>query len=188
MRKVVLSVIAATALSAAGAANASVTIKAGGTYSDPGSTIVVGTPDNTKIPNKVAFDTFTDTAGTYVSSFDFTEDMNSTAIFTLTSAEGVITLAQLIDGVMTPTTTVIGSSLGTGKFLELDTGLLMAGNTYRFSYSSTLPTGGGDISGNVGFYAAAVPEPATWAMMLLGFGGIGMAMRRRRKPVLAQVA
>jgi hypothetical protein len=27
----------------------------------------------------------------------------------------------------------------------------------------------------------SVPEPATWAMMLLGFGGIGMAMRRRRK-------
>jgi PEP-CTERM motif len=27
----------------------------------------------------------------------------------------------------------------------------------------------------------AVPEPATWAMMLLGFGGIGMAMRRSRK-------
>ena len=25
-----------------------------------------------------------------------------------------------------------------------------------------------------------VPEPATWAMMLLGFGGVGMAMRRRR--------
>ena len=33
----------------------------------------------------------------------------------------------------------------------------------------------------------AVPEPGTWAMMLLGFGGIGMAMRRRRQP-LAQVA
>jgi len=26
-----------------------------------------------------------------------------------------------------------------------------------------------------------VPEPATWAMMLLGFGGVGVAMRRRRK-------
>lgn len=26
-----------------------------------------------------------------------------------------------------------------------------------------------------------VPEPATWAMMLLGFGGIGMAMRRKQK-------
>lgn len=33
-----------------------------------------------------------------------------------------------------------------------------------------------------------VPEPATWAMMLLGFGGIGMAMRRRRSGALMQVA
>jgi len=30
-------------------------------------------------------------------------------------------------------------------------------------------------------FASAVPEPASWAMMLLGFGGIGTAMRRRRK-------
>ena len=36
---------------------------------------------------------------------------------------------------------------------------------------------------------AGVPEPATWAMMLLGFGGIGMAMRRRRRsPALTQIA
>ena len=28
--------------------------------------------------------------------------------------------------------------------------------------------------------AAAVPEPATWAMMLLGFGGLGTALRRGR--------
>jgi hypothetical protein len=28
---------------------------------------------------------------------------------------------------------------------------------------------------------AAVPEPATWAVMLLGFGGIGAAMRSRRR-------
>ena len=33
-----------------------------------------------------------------------------------------------------------------------------------------------------------VPEPATWAMMLLGFGGIGMTMRRGRKRTLAQIA
>ena len=26
----------------------------------------------------------------------------------------------------------------------------------------------------------AVPEPATWAMMLIGFGGMGLTMRRRR--------
>lgn len=35
---------------------------------------------------------------------------------------------------------------------------------------------------------AAVPEPGTWAMMLLGFGAIGFAMRRRRQTLLPQVA
>lgn len=38
------------------------------------------------------------------------------------------------------------------------------------------------------FSAQAVPEPATWALMLLGFAGVGVAMRRRRKPALAQLA
>ncbi len=30
-------------------------------------------------------------------------------------------------------------------------------------------------------FAAVVPEPSTWAMMLLGFGVVGAAMRRRRR-------
>lgn len=34
----------------------------------------------------------------------------------------------------------------------------------------------------------AVPEPATWAMMLLGFGAIGFSMRRHRKQTMPQVA
>jgi len=32
------------------------------------------------------------------------------------------------------------------------------------------------------------PEPSTWAMLLLGFVGIGMVMRRKRTPALAQLA
>jgi PEP-CTERM motif len=32
-------------------------------------------------------------------------------------------------------------------------------------------------------FTSGVPEPATWAMMLLGFGGIGVAMRRRSSRV-----
>jgi hypothetical protein len=31
------------------------------------------------------------------------------------------------------------------------------------------------------FATAPVPEPATWAMLMLGFGGVGFAMRRNRK-------
>ena len=37
-----------------------------------------------------------------------------------------------------------------------------------------------DISVTASRINGAVPEPATWAMMLIGFGGIGVTMRRRR--------
>jgi hypothetical protein len=41
----------------------------------------------------------------------------------------------------------------------------------------------------VGSPVGAVPEPSTWAMMLLGFGAIGASMRRKRKPItLPQLA
>jgi hypothetical protein len=51
-----------------------------------------------------------------------------------------------------------------------------------------------DITGfgvtNIRYDVSSVPEPATWAMMLLGFGAIGVTMRRRRRgePPLAQLA
>jgi hypothetical protein len=33
-----------------------------------------------------------------------------------------------------------------------------------------------------GLTVGSVPEPSSWAMMLMGFGAVGMAMRRSRKP------
>jgi PEP-CTERM motif len=35
---------------------------------------------------------------------------------------------------------------------------------------------------------AAVPEPATWMMMILGFGFVGAAVRRRRSDEVAALA
>lgn len=44
----------------------------------------------------------------------------------------------------------------------------------------------GDNRGGVSLSVDAVPEPATWAMMIAGFGMVGMGMRRR-KDTLASV-
>lgn len=54
-------------------------------------------------------------------------------------------------------------------------------NTGPVIYDST-----GDSAGVYARFtlSGSVPEPATWAMMLLGFGSMGLAMRRQ-KPALA---
>ena len=61
----------------------------------------------------------------------------------------------------------------------------------HFSHGSyALGPGSYDVTGtsifspygyNVGFIQVAVPEPASWTMMLIGFGAIGGWMRRRAR-------
>jgi probable HAF family extracellular repeat protein len=43
--------------------------------------------------------------------------------------------------------------------------------------------GHGFLASEHGFLASTVPEPSTWAMMLLGFAGLGFAAYRRRRRV-----
>jgi len=60
---------------------------------------------------------------------------------------------------------------------------LVAPGTTSITVTSRPPTQTPFGLSNVALFSTggAVPEPATWAMMLLGFGGIGLAMRRSRK-------
>lgn len=60
----------------------------------------------------------------------------------------------------------------------------VAGLSYTLSFSLTSSAAGSTglriSEGVLANDTGAVPEPATWAMMLLGFGAIGAALRRRK--------
>ena len=63
-------------------------------------------------------------------------------------------------------------------------GFAVASNGDHIFFASDLANAAG-ATGSVGALASAVPEPSTWAMMVLGFAGVGfMAYRRKSKPVL----
>lgn len=80
-------------------------------------------------------------------------------------------------------------STGTLDIFTLNPTLLAAGS-HTLSVTGNIVAGPtASYSGTINFNTPAVPEPATWAMMLLGFGATGLMMRRRnRRTVFAQVA
>ena len=68
-------------------------------------------------------------------------------------------------------------STGVVEFRSLLPTLVQAGS-YTLTVAGT--TGrNASYSGTLAFAAAGVPEPATWGLMILGFGMVGSAMRRR---------
>jgi hypothetical protein len=69
---------------------------------------------------------------------------------------------------------------------DLETGILdigtlinsgISGGTFTLNVVGTAD-GPSSFSGDLTF--SAVPEPGTWALMIIGFGAIGFAMRRRK--------
>lgn len=66
---------------------------------------------------------------------------------------------------------------------------LLGSNTLEFDLVNYAQAGGGNPAGiNVQFLTAAVPEPSTWAMMILGFLGIGFVAYRRKSGMALRIA
>jgi hypothetical protein len=90
----------------------------------------------------------------------------------------------------------IGMNGGAGAFF-IDTGYVSnrAFNAFAFIENRTLASiglneasysflaGGNRVTVNIGSPVAAVPEAATWGMMIAGFGMMGAALRTRRRTV-----
>lgn len=77
-----------------------------------------------------------------------------------------------------------------GYELFYDAAGFASGTTYSFALNNYFLNNPGVSHITVYDSTGAVPEPATWGLMLLGFAGVGVAMRRKRKPngALMQIA
>jgi len=88
-----------------------------------------------------------------------------------------------------PTGTAIASStnqmsINGSNFISIAPTILSAGN-YTIAVRGTA-TGATSVGSSVSF--TAVPEPATWGVMLLGFGMIGAGVRMRRRSTSVRFA
>jgi hypothetical protein len=94
-----------------------------------------------------------------------TIDVNITGTFSFTGDQATIPILMSLSA---------GGQYGFADF----------GDTATFSFNA-LPDGVSYTSASGNFLSGSVPEPSTWAMLLLGFAGIGfMAYRRKSKPAL----
>jgi hypothetical protein len=179
MRKAILGIVGATALALGSAANAAITVTNPVNLTTLNSVTVAGvtTIDYSKNPEPT-------------SSFTGSFDINNTAagvysILLGSSTPGVLFGSASLSGILGTVGTYNLTGGGT-NVMQLSPTTIGAGD-YRFSFAGTNSNVSGVAGGNVTI--SAVPEPSTWALMILGFGAIGLTMRgRRRRTVLAQVA
>jgi hypothetical protein len=134
--------------------------------------------------------------GTFSNAFDlkFGGGNNTVAgpfIFTVDNKDG-ITFAGLNPTIVNGQLVGLGTGL---HFLSNTTGTVGTGQNKvgPGGWWFAADTSGTDsncsptcaVAGRDAFLMTGVPEPATWALMIMGFGGLGAVMRRRKAAMLA---
>ena len=77
----------------------------------------------------------------------------------------------------------IGTNTHTDMMYTMESLTFTAGATNTLSFASQ--DSASDFGPVIGGVSIAIPEPATWAMMLLGFAGLGFAGYRKARPALS---
>ncbi len=131
-------------------------------------------------PTTNASDNNAVTTFSFTTTFDLTGYKAATAHVSGTFAADDQTTIFL-NGVQVGASNQGGYSFRTG--FTLGSGFVAGVNTLTFA---TLNSGGGPTGANVDLTGtASVPEPAMWGLMVVGFGMIGAATRRRSAAVSA---
>ena len=184
-KKFLLSVAVLGALGVAGIAStaSAATIVNVGTLppANPYFYLTSGTPTTSPITANFGA-TIMGASTSFDDLFEFTIPQDGTGSGSLStsfsSAVNQLTISQvLINGTAyTPVTSSGGQSL-TVTGIPIVNGHL---NTIEVLGMSSATAVASTFTGTATFNAGAVPEPASWALMIGGFGLIGSALRRRR--------
>jgi hypothetical protein len=164
-----------------GAPTATTTVGAINFNSAVGGYTIGGFLNNPVLPAAVASASLNDTYMLFTGQITLAAGAN---LFSITHDDG---LQLIIDGGVG---TVVNQPGPTAPVATPFTATAPSAGTYNFqlAYGECC----GPPADLIWFFNGApvgtVPEPASWAMMLLGFAGIGMAIRRSRKPGLELLA
>ena len=181
VRKLIPAAVGAIALATASIANASI-IVSGSTGVDTPTILTT----NSATQSTITFGNDLTASGAFSGSLDFSNDLSGLySVIVSSSTPGAVIDSLSLTGILG--TSGNFSATGSTNSLSLLVPFTGSGN-YRLGFGGTAPANGAAVTGNLTFRLEAVPEPATWAMMLLGFGAIGLVIRSRRRPGLSQLA
>src|SRR5438067_5886819 len=164
MRKVVLSLIGGSALLLASAANATISIVG----CDSNLNSCSFSNSLSPLQSTLAWEDSNVSSPTFSSFIDFSNDVGGNYWLSLTTSTPDLLFTSLSVTPITGSGSITYAGLPTSSITLLP-GSLGIGS-YHLSFGGNSPSGGAE-SGNLTF-RPAVPEPATWAMMLLGFGAM----------------
>lgn len=184
-KKLLLGVAVAGALGIAGIASSAsaATLVNVGTLppADPYFYLTSGTPTSPTITANFGA-TITGPSTAFDDIFQFTIPQNGVGSGSLStsfsSALNQLTISQvLINGVSEPLLSSSGGQSLTVNGIPITSGVL---NTIEVRGTTSASNAAATFTGTATFAARAIPEPASWALMIGGFGLIGAALRRKR--------
>lgn len=147
---------------------------------NPGGAVTLKPAGPGAVSSKLGF-SVSGTPGAFTATFRFSNPFNPAMATGSASFDFDPDVLTFTSGTFGPGSTFAIAAPGSGSAITVSLANL-AGGAQTLTLNGNFAAGGNnfaDIGGSLNLVGGLVPEPATWALFILGFGAIGGALRRR---------